>query len=233
MLAVKAASRLVDMVFFGSPERELEKVAQLNSFIWIPWEETEEYIKKSDAVLIGPGFMRFRSEGATDEEKMACDEECRKSKEITKGFLEKFSNKQWVVDGGSLQVMDVNWIPKNSILTPNKHEYEILFNSQFSISNLQIISKKYKCVVVYKGPVSYVSDGEITYEVRGGNAGLTKGGTGDVLAGVIAGLAAKNPPLLAAAAGTFLVNETADKLFTENGYWYNADDVAEKLVFPA
>ena len=53
------------------------------------------------------------------------------------------------------------------------------------------------------------------------------------MAGVIAGLAAKNPPLLAAAAGTFLVKETADKLFTENGYWYNADDVAEKLVFPA
>ena len=38
MLAVKAASRLMDMVFFGSPERDLEKVAPVNSFIWIPWE---------------------------------------------------------------------------------------------------------------------------------------------------------------------------------------------------
>ena len=36
MLAVKGASRLVDMVFFASPERDLEKVAKLNSFVWVP-----------------------------------------------------------------------------------------------------------------------------------------------------------------------------------------------------
>lgn len=229
MLAVKAASRLVDMVFFGSPERDLEMVARLNSFIWIPWEEVDKYIAKSEAVLIGPGFMRFRSEGVSEEEKMACDEECRKSREITQNFLKKFPHKRWVIDGGSLQVMDKEWIPKNSILTPNDREFELLFGK----TGASQAAAKYSCVIVRKGPVAHVTNGETTYEIEGGNAGLTKGGTGDVLAGVIAGLAAKNPPLLAAAAGTFLVKETADKLFAENSYWYNADDVAEKLVFPA
>ncbi len=233
MLAVKAASRLMDMVFFGSPERDLEKVARVNSFIWIPWEEIDEYVRKSEAVLIGPGFMRFRSEGATDEEKIACDEECRKSREITRSFLEKFPDKKWVIDGGSLQTIDEADIPKNSILTPNKKEFELLFNSKFSILNFESIAKKHQCIIVYKGPTAYVTDGRIIYEIGGGNAGLTKGGTGDVLAGIITGLAAKNPPLLAAAAGTYVLKKAAGKLFLEKGYGYNADDLAESIEIPA
>ncbi len=230
MLAVKAASRLVDMVFFASGERDLEKVAKLNSFVWVPWGEVEEYIKKSDAILIGPGMMRYRREigdGGGDE-----------TKEVTGILLKKFPDKKWVIDGGSLQVMEKTWIPPRAILTPNRKEFELLFNLQFTISpstslrasNLQIISKKYKCVIVYKGPVAYVSDGETTYEITGGNAGLTKGGTGDVLAGVIVGLAAKNPPLLAAAAGTYLVKKTAERLYEKVGYGFNADDLAEELM---
>lgn len=229
MLAVKAASRLVDMVFFGSPERDLEMVAKLNSFIWVPWEEVDKYIAKSEAVLIGPGFMRFRSEEVSEEEKMACDEECRKSREITKNFLEKFPHKRWVIDGGSLQVMDKEWIPKNSILTPNDREFELLFGK----IETGEAAEKYSCVIVRKGPVAHVTDGETVYEVEGGNAGLTKGGTGDVLAGTIVGLAAKNPALLAAAAGAYILKKAADELFLKKGYGFNADDVAEKLVFPA
>lgn len=233
MLAVKAASRLVDMVFFGSPERDLKMVAKLNSFIWVPWEELDKYVAKSEAVLIGPGFMRFRSEGTSEKERMACDGECRKSREITKNFLERFSNKQWVIDGGSLQVMDKEWIPRRAILTPNSKEFELLFNLKFTIFNFQSMAKFHNCVIVYKGPVTFVTDGEVVYEVRGGNAGLTKGGTGDVLAGTIVGLAAKNPPLLAAAAGAYGVKKAAERLFLQKRYGFNADDVADELVFPA
>lgn len=241
MLAVKAASRLVDMVFFGSPERDLEKVARVNSFIWIPWEDVDEYVKKSEAVLIGPGLMRFRSEGATDEEKLACDEECRKTKEITQGLLQKFPDKKWVIDGGSLQTMEAEWIPKNAILTPNKSELEILAGTSplsFPSPNLGEgpeeryigkFAKKYNCVIVYKGPVAYVTDGETSYEIGGGNAGLTKGGTGDTLAGIITGLFAKNDGLLAAAAGTYILKKTAEILYEKVGYNFNADDVAENV----
>ena len=91
------------------------------------------------------------------------------------------------------------------------------------------MSKLYNCIIVYKGPVSYVTDGQTTYEIKGGNAGLTKGGTGDVLAGIIVGLLAKNPPLLAAAAGTYLIKKTAERLFEKVGYGFNADDVSEKV----
>lgn len=217
MLAVKAASRLVDMVFFGSPERDLEKTAKLNSFIWVPWEEVDEYVAKSDAVLIGPGMMRYR--------RAIEDGGGEVTKKVTKELLERFPEKKWVIDGGSLQVMDAGWIPENAVVTPNKKEYKILFGEE----KPEDAAKKYKCVVVSKGPTAYVTDGETTYEVRGGNAGLTKGGTGDVLAGIIVGLLAKNPPLLAAAAGTYIIKKTAEMLYEKVGYNFNADDVSENI----
>ena len=68
LLSLKVASRLVDMVFFATPEPSVGCVAELiksklYSFIWIPWKEVGAYVEKSDATLIGPGFMRYEKEG--------------------------------------------------------------------------------------------------------------------------------------------------------------------------
>lgn len=224
ILAVKAASRLVDMVFFASPERQLEQVAKLNSFIWISWEDLESYIAKSDAILIGPGLMRYHKQ-VPDK---VFDEAGTQTKMLTKYLLHKFPHKKWVIDGGSLQVMDPAWIPKNAIVTPNVHEFELLFGDLTP----EGAASKYKCIVVTKGPVSYATDGQTTYEIVGGNAGLTKGGTGDTLAGIIVGLLAKNNGLLAAAAGNFLIKKTAEKLAETVGTNFNADDVADHVFEP-
>lgn len=239
ILAVSAASRLVDMVFFASHEESLSEVAaqiksRLSSFIWVPWGELDEYINKSDAVLIGPGLMRFHSEKVPTEKRYAeCDEVCRETTKITKDVLAKFPDKQWVIDGGSLQVMEAGWIPKGAVITPNVHEFRGLFQLDSSIEiTEELVAEKarvYNCVVVYKGPTSWVSDGKTTYEVNGGNAGLTKGGTGDTLAGITVALCAKNPPLLAAAAASFLIKKTAEKLYEEVGFNFNADDVASNV----
>jgi hydroxyethylthiazole kinase-like uncharacterized protein yjeF len=238
ILALKAASRLVDMVFFSSPEETLSEVAaqikaKLASFIWVPLAEADEYIGKSEAVLIGPGFLRFHSERVPYEKRMAeCDEECQKTRKVTYELLKGFPDKKWVIDGGSLQSMDKGWIPKGAILTPNKKEFEILFgngNEKIEADTVMEAARKFECVIDYKAPVSIVSDGKTTYEIEGGNAGLTKGGTGDVLAGLTVGLLAKNEPLLAAASASWIVKKTADKLFEKVGYNYNADDVAEAV----
>jgi ADP-dependent NAD(P)H-hydrate dehydratase / NAD(P)H-hydrate epimerase len=235
VFALRAASRLVDMVFFSSPEPAVGEVAakiraSVSAFVWVPWHEIDEYIAKSEAVLVGPGFMSFGSEKTPGEmRRIHCDDECRKTRDNTKRLLEKFLNKKWVIDGGSLQVMDAEWIPKGAILTPNAKEFEMLFNEQFTMENLQLLARKHECVIVYKGPVAYVTDGKELIEISGGNAGLTKGGTGDTLAGVIVGLVAKNDPLLAACAGSFLVKKTADWLYEKVGYNFSADDLAESV----
>lgn len=226
ILALKVATRIVDIVFFASPDPSVGRVAEqlkskLASFIWVPWEEVGEYIKKSDAVLIGPGLMRYRSE----KKRVANDQAGRKTKEITEKLLTEFPNKQWVIDAGSLQVMDPKFIPPNAILTPNQKEYRLLFGEE----KIETMARKYNCIIVFKGPENRVCSSQESVLIKGGNAGLTKGGTGDVLAGLTVALAAKNPPLLAACAASFLAKKAADQLFKKVGFAYNADDLAEEI----
>ncbi len=238
ILSLKAASRIVDMVFFASPEKSIEKVAariksELFSFVWVPWEEVEIYLKKSDAVLIGPGFMRYSTENNNHHVKSGdCDEACILTRDITKSLLSKFPNKRWVIDAGSLQSMDPDWIPSNSILTPNRKEFEMLFKENLDSDYKVLItkySKKHNCTIVLKGPETIVASSEKTVVVRGGNAGLTKGGTGDVQAGLTAALYAKNDAFLSAAAASYLVKKSAESLFKKVGFQYNADDLAGRI----
>lgn len=207
------ASRIVDMVYFASPDPSIGEVAnklksKLFSFIWVPWEDVGEYIEKSDANLIGPGMMR--------------SEETR---EITNEILNKFQDKKWVIDAGSLQMMDAELIPENSILTPNRKEYKLLFGD----SKPGSVAKKYKCTLVIKGPSTFVFGYGRSIEVKGGNPGLTKGGSGDVESGLTAALMAKNDPFLSAAAASYIVKKAADELFLSVGTNYSSDDLAGKV----
>lgn len=231
LFSLVAASRIVDMVFFASPEKSLGYVAEnlkskLLSFIWIPWNELEHYIEKSDAILIGPGMMRFEKEANKD---LDLDGAGRVSKEITEELLKKFPKKKWVIDAGSLQTMDKKLIPENSILTPNKKEFKMLFGEDFSENKAREMAKEYKCVIVVKGPVTYVFGDNQVIEVHGGNAGLTKGGSGDVQSGLTVALLAKNEPILAASAASYVVKAAADELSKTKGLYFNADDLADKV----
>lgn len=244
IFSLTAASRIVDMVFFSSPEKALKDVAayiksELSSFIWVPWEEVDAYIEKSDAVLIGPGFMRFNSEKTPHGERLhVCDEVCQVTRSTTERFLKTFPDKKWVIDAGSLQTLDPAWIPEGAILTPNRKEFKYLFGTNDlegldyeTIGNIaQEFAKKYSCVIVVKGPETIVVDATRMVSVTGGNPGLTKGGTGDTQAGITVALLAKNEPFLAAAAASHLIKQAADELFEEQNIYFNADDVAQQVA---
>lgn len=231
LLSLKVASRIVDMVFFASPDESVGKVAEkikskLFSFVWVPWQEVGDYIAKSDVALIGPGFMRFESEKVPPEKRNhKFDEEARSSREITKKLLESYPENKWVIDAGSLQVMDPEWISKNTIVTPNKKEYKFLFGDL----KPQEASKKYNCTIVVKGPAAAVCSSGKCIKISNGNPGLTKGGTGDVLAGLTAALFAKNSAFLASSSASYIIKAAADKLYKKVGTNYNADDLAQQV----
>ena len=245
ILSLKVASRLVDMVFFATPEKPVGYVAEqikskLMSFVWVPWADTEAYIAKSDAILIGPGFMRFGSEKIPENKRGdMSDGEGKVTRDITERLLKTHPTKRWVIDAGSLQVMDVGWIPKGAIITPNQKEFSFLFgikNDELSImdgkAKTHIVSSmaaKHKCTIVLKGPETIVASPSETVVVKGGNAGMTKGGTGDILAGLTVSLLAKNEPLLAASAASFIEKKAADELYNEVRIGYNADDLADRI----
>lgn len=225
LFALKVASRVVDMVFFTSPEPSVGEVAtkmksQLGCFIWFPFDQVEEYIQKSNAILIGPGLMRYHHEG-----RKIHDEDGERTKKITEDLLKKFAEKQWVIDASSLHVMDKKFIPKNAILTPNKKEYLAVFGQQ----EPKQAAKENHCIIVYKNATSEVYSEQEERLIKGGNNGLVKGGTGDVLAGLLMALAAKNPPFWSACAASFMVKKTGDELYEKVGFAYNADDLAEKI----
>ncbi len=217
------ASRIVDMVFYSSIEdnNELVKSAkdEFRNGIVIPRSKLDDYVKESDAILIGPGLPREEGVEVGDDD----------TKELTEGLFEKFSDKRWVVDGGSLQVISPDVLPKTSIITPHKKEFEKLFGIEPTKENAMEMAKKYGIVILLKGEIDYVCSSDECIEVKGGNAGMTKGGTGDVLAGLVVSLYAKNDAFISAIGASYINKKACESLEESVGIYFNATDLANEI----
>lgn len=216
LLAIQAASRIVDMVYVHSVAKNLALLDRLKMetavFISVSDEELWQTVELVDAVLIGPGLDE--SDATTAK---------------TKRLLTEYPEKKIVVDATALWHTDPAWLHPNVLVTPHAREFTHVFGLEPVADNVQKAAEKYHCTAVLKGKYDYVSDGVELYENRTGNAGMTKGGTGDVLAGLTAALAAKNDPLTAALAGAYLNGLAGDRLYERKGTFYNAEDVIEEL----
>jgi ADP-dependent NAD(P)H-hydrate dehydratase len=235
IMALKACSRIASMVYFVSPKEDCGAVDKIKSevqaFVWVPEDEVEGYVAKSEAVLIGPGMMRSHIK----EHGFVCDDEGKVTREKAISLLKKFPEKKWIVDGGALQVLSANEIPKGSIVTPNSKEFEMLFGIKQPamlaerIESICKIADEYKIVVLIKDEISLASDGETVVVIEGGSDGLVKGGVGDVTAGLALGFLAKDEPLLAISLASHLVKIAGKKLADQRGLMFSAQDLAEVI----
>ena len=228
--AAEIASHFCDMVHYSSTRENREIFLTLkkkfrNGMI-VPQEKLLEYVREDDAILIGSGMMR---EG--DERKYTFD--------LTKSLIDNFSGKKFILDAGSLQVMKPEWLSnleEPAVITPHQKEFEKLFNRPIQnlttdkkIKTVEETAGKYQVIILLKAVVDIISNGTETYVIEGGNAGLTKGGTGDILAGLTTALSATNSSLTSAVSASILLKKTGDKLFQSKGYWYNIDNVIELI----
>lgn len=235
--SAQIASRIVDMVFIAStPEnnRILTKIKEkFHNGIVISREDINNYADEADCILIGPGLPRPEGQKEGDND----------TKQLTKRILTEFKEKQFVIDGGALQMMELKWIPKQAILTPHGGEWGIL-SEKFRTSSgngneasidkgsraiIKEFTRQNKCMVLLKGQKDIVCSPDQCLIIKGGNTGMTKGGTGDVLAGLVAALACKNKPFLAACAGSYINKKAGDALFEKTGYYYNATDLLNEI----
>ena len=121
------------------------------------------------------------------------------------------------------------WIPEGAIITPHTREFETLFKLRVKVDLVSQQAKKYNCTIVLKGESDIICSPDNCVTISGGNAGMTKGGTGDVLAGVAVGLYAKNDAWLSACAASFFNKRASERLFKTTGYWYNTSDLVDAL----
>jgi ADP-dependent NAD(P)H-hydrate dehydratase / NAD(P)H-hydrate epimerase len=149
--------------------------------------EIVKIAKNNDVVVFGPGFGR-------------------KSDSFIKGFIKEISklkNKSpfLVLDADALKAITKKELKllKNAILTPHLKEFELLFGEKL-VNNLdkkiKVItkySKKYPhLILLVKGNPDIIAlNGTIKLNYTGGPS-MTVGGTGDVLAGLCAGIAAQS-----------------------------------------
>ncbi len=133
-----------------------------------------------------------------------------------------------VIDAGGL-TYDVKC---TSILTPHRGEFIRMFGLDANQENVREVSKKTGTTLLLKGREDIISDGERLKINRTGNAGMTVGGTGDVLAGVAGALFALNDdPFRVACSAAFITGLAGDLCFEEMGYCFTALDVIEKIPY--
>ena len=127
-------------------------------------------------------------------------------------LINSFS-KPMVLDADALNILSQNkeWLSllKEVIVTPHPKEFERVFgnceNDFERIDKALQFSKRYKIVIVLKGHYTLIAFNGYGYFNTTGNAGMAKGGSGDVLTGVITALLSQNyKPFEAALLGVFL-----------------------------
>ncbi|WP_297990467.1 NAD(P)H-hydrate dehydratase [uncultured Campylobacter sp.] len=129
----------------------------------------------------------------------------------------------------------------NLIITPHPKEFCSLLKiagiADLGVSELQerrfelarAWSEKFSGVLVLKGANTLIAQAGIIYVCDKGSAALAKGGSGDVLAGLIGGLLAQGySPLQASICGV-LAHALAARAFAKNSYALNPLDLIEEV----
>ncbi len=201
VFAAKAASLFSDLVYVLTEKENIPAlkkagaefiVSELNK------KNAREFAQKADAVLVGPGLAVNK-----------------KNRALLGWLLKEFPRKKFVLDAGALHLLGAKKLHKNCILTPHSGEFKKVVGANASPREVFRRAKELGCLVLLKGPMDVLSDGFSLYYNFSGNALLTAGGTGDVLAGLIAAFAAKNDLLDAALAAAFLNGFAADLIGVE------------------
>ncbi len=186
----------------------------------------EEHLGGAQAVCIGPGMI--------EDDAVA---------RFAEGALKRCRDVQVVMDAGALCCLArgkelLRAFGRRAILTPNADELADIFGvDKDSITRAQAsaalrAAKELHAVVALKGRVTVIAtpEGEL-YENRAGNVGLATSGSGDVLAGIISGLAARGAePLTATLWGVYLHARAGERLAREIGpLGYLAREIPSKI----
>ena len=231
-VALAALRTGVDLAYVAAPEKTAYTISSLSpDLITIKLEGNhlnvgnipilKTYIEIANAVVLGPGL------GLHVE-----------TREAVKAVVEavEMAGKPLLLDADGLKAFSEFKRKLNVplVLTPHAGEYAILTGKKLSenlkerVSEVQRTAAELGAVILLKGPVDIICD-EKRFKLNfTGNPGMTVGGTGDVLSGIVgAFLAQQVDPFEAAVAGAFVNGAAGDFVFEEKGYHMVSTDLLE------
>lgn len=219
VLAARAACRFCDLVYFASTEENSALVRKMKlgtaNVICVPKSKFGFALGHASCVLVGNGM-----------------DVNAKTRAVVGRVLK--SGKRCVIDAAALRVLPLRLLHKDVILTPHAREFEAGFGIAANGENAAAMSKKYGCAILLKGVRDTVAWGGKVVRVLGGNAGMTKGGTGDVLAGLAAALFSQcSEPLRAAYTASYINKRAGELLYRHYRYNFSSEDLADELAYAA
>ena len=196
------ATKLTEPIVFPLPEKDGMLSAQAIGRI-------TKLLPNMDAVLIGPGLGK--SEGTFA---------------VVKFLLEMFSG-TLIVDADGINVLAghidlLRGRTSPTILTPHEGEFARIcgqaWDDRVEIANKFALDNR--VILLLKGHRTVITDGVDCYVNNTGNPGMAVGGSGDVLAGMIAALVGQGvTSLQAAACGAWLHGAAGDICEKEIGQY--------------
>jgi len=234
LVALAALRTGVDLAYVAAPEKTAQTIASMSpDLITIKLEGThlnvgnvsslKTYIAAANTIALGPGI------GLHPE-----------TREAVKAVIEAVEGaaKPLLLDADGLKAFAQFKRKLNVplVLTPHAGEYAILTGKKLpedlkeKISEVQKTAVELGAIVLLKGPIDIISD-EKRFKLNfTGNPGMTVGGTGDVLSGIVAAfLAQQIDPFEAAVAGAFVNGAAGDFVFQEKGYHMVSTDLIQRI----
>jgi len=225
LMAVQAAVRSgVGLVTAFAPASVAAVLsAQVPEAMWIPWPETAngtlnpramplllDRIDQASALIVGPGMGKDRSTEQVTQE------------------IAKLVELPVLLDADALRARVMEVVQKRRphfgriVLTPHMGEFiriAKLAEPDYSTETLLNFSASHQVVTVLKGANTRICDGQsVVYNTQGGPV-LSRGGSGDILSGLIGGMIAQNNVCVptAVARGVMLHGLSAQRLARAKG----------------
>ena len=123
-----------------------------------------------------------------------------------------------------------------TVFTPHSKEFVLLTGKTAKGDHQEkgrIIKKEAKdlnSIILLKGNIDIISNGEYTRYNWTGNPGMTVGGTGDVLTGIVGAYLAQGAnPFYAAGAAAFINGKAGDEVVDRIGYHLMPEDLIDEI----
>ena len=181
-------------------------------------EENEyfmEEILKYDSILMGPGM------GNSDYEISVMEK------------IMEAANVPIVLDASAINIIGKQGkgsMGKEIVITPHKGEFQKLTGTEPTLENAKSAAKKFGITIFLKGPTDIITDGVTTILGNGGNSRMTMGGTGDLLAGLLAGLISRKVPTLRACSmASFINKRAAERCVNHRKVWFGIDEMVNEI----